>query len=327
MSIICYFNLSTYTKTGGIENFNKSFLEALSYAKKPTISVSIYDENHNKKLDYIDFENFHGSKVSASLYVLKNVYKFDVLVLAHVNLLPIALIAKLLNWNLKIYLSIYGYEVWKRLPVIYRKFLGSIRLLSISNYTTQQIIKHNGIDSSNIEMLPPSIDDKVGIFDSVLDSKRFNILSVTRLDSVDSYKGIDTVIESLPALIQTVPNLLYTIIGRGDDKPRLEKLASELGVGNYVQFEGFVEKIEPYFAECDVFIMPSKGEGFGIVYIEAMKFRKPCIACTVGGQTDVVLDGKTGYLVDYGDSNAITKLVRLMAEQPSISKQPWRKWL
>ncbi len=313
MSRIYYFNLATYSQTGGIENFNKTFLKALDKISNSITSISVYDRENKENFDNIQFENFEKNKTKATLYVLKNIYKIDKLILAHLNLLPIAIIAKFLNPKLKIYLSIYGIEVWKKLPFLYRFFFKKINILSISNYTTEQFKQFNTLEDNNIFYLPPDTDISINTnFDNVYSQNFFNILSVTRLDSNDSYKGVDSMIKTIPLLIKIIPNLKYTIIGKGNDKERLEQLAKDLNVEQYIDFKGFVEYIEPYYQYCDIFVLPSKGEGFGIVYIEAMKYKKSCIACDEGGQIDVVLDNVNGYLCQYDNINCLSnKIIHL----------------
>jgi len=310
MNKICYFNLATYSQAGGIENFNKTFLSALDTLNKHVTSVSVYDKENYDKFRNIEFNNFNKDKVKASIYVLKNIYKIDKLIIAHLNLLPVAIVSKILNPKLKIYISIYGIEVWKKLPYLFRVFLSNVNILSISTYTTEIFAKYNNISKNKIYYLPPDTDCNINKnFKNIYNEKEFNILSVTRLDSSNSYKGVDSMINTIPLLIKKIPNLKYTIIGKGDDKERLMNLSKELHVEKYIDFKGYVEYVEPYYQYCDIFSLPSKGEGFGIVYIEAMKYKKPCIACDEGGQTDVVIDNKTGYLCRYDDIECLSSKI------------------
>ena len=74
----------------------------------------------------------------------------------------------------------------------------------------------------------------------------------------------------------------------------------EKKISNNVLFTGFVpdEKLHAYYEHCDVFAMPSRGEGFGLVYLEAMAYGKPCIGSNVDAAKEVISDGETGYCVD-----------------------------
>ena len=318
MRQICYFNLATFSKKGGIENFNKTFLQALNDLCIQSVSVSVYDKENKSEYANITFKNFNTDKLAASLYVLSNIYNFDRLILAHINLIPIAIIAKILNPKIKIYLSIYGIEVWKKISWIKRKFIEKfIKIFSISSYTTKLFKNMNNMNEKSVFYLAPGINLQTQhCSNNPYMLNCFNILSVTRLDKNDDYKGVDSVIKTISFLIKKIPNLRYTIIGKGNDKERLEKLANDLNVLQYIEFKGFVENIEPYYQYCDIFILPSKGEGFGIVYIEAMKYKKPCIACDEGGQTDVVLDNKTGYLCKYDDIECLgIKIIDLYKDE------------
>jgi phosphatidylinositol alpha-1,6-mannosyltransferase len=311
MKNICYLNLVTFSNTGGIENFNKTFLKALSHLNNgKTISISIYDKPADgNAFDGVESHNFNGNKFNAIKFLISRLRKIDILILAHVNLIPVALIAKILKPSLKVYLSIYGIDVWKKLPFFYRYILKNATIFSISTYTTETFMKFNPfIKKEQIVYLPPDTDINIkSSLENPYQLNEYNLLTVSRLDSNDSYKGIDSIIKTLPLLTEKIPNIKYTVIGKGNDKERLVDLVNKLDVQKHVEFKGFVEQIEPYYKYCDVFTLPSKGEGFGIVYIEAMKYHKPCIACNTGGATDVVLDTKTGFLCEYDDQECLAE--------------------
>src|SRR2546426_3185868 len=126
------------------------------------------------------------------------------------------------------------------------------------------------------------------------------ILTVARLDARERSKGVDRVIAQIPALRRRFPGLAYVIGGSGDDVPRLSALAEQLGVSDAVHFVGEVpdEELSARLSAADVFVMPSRKEGFGIVFIEAMACGTPVIACGLEGSSDALLDGRVGVLVD-----------------------------
>ena len=92
----------------------------------------------------------------------------------------------------------------------------------------------------------------------------------------------------------------YVLGGRGPDKPRVEKLIRDAGVSGNVTLAGHVADYElrSHYNLCDVFAMPSKGEGFGIVFLEALACAKPVLAGNKDGSVDAVLNGELGALVD-----------------------------
>jgi phosphatidyl-myo-inositol dimannoside synthase len=132
-------------------------------------------------------------------------------------------------------------------------------------------------------------------------SDEYVLLTVARLDTREGYKGHDRVISALPHLAG--PNgrdIVYMIAGNGNDRPRLERLAADLGVTKQVRFLGKVpfEALPDSYRAADLFVLPSTGEGFGIVFLEAMACGTPALGLAAGGAPDALGDGELGILVD-----------------------------
>jgi glycosyltransferase involved in cell wall biosynthesis len=145
-------------------------------------------------------------------------------------------------------------------------------------------------------------------------------LTVSRLSRGDWAKGVDEVISALPAIRSTVPKVQYTVVGDGDDVSRLRGEARRHGVEDLVRFVGSVSDAElhGYLARSDVFVMPSRQEGFGIVFLEAMAYGKPVVARAHGGAPEVVLDGTTGILIrGEGPRHLVAALTTLLG-RPSM---------
>jgi phosphatidylinositol alpha-1,6-mannosyltransferase len=132
------------------------------------------------------------------------------------------------------------------------------------------------------------------------------ILVVTRLTYADRYKGVQHMIEAMPAIRAAIPEARLRIVGRGDDLPRLQTLRHKLGLGQAVEFLGFVpdRQLAVELRTCRLFALPSKKEGFGLVFLEAMAHGRPCLGARAGGVPEVIT-ADTGVLVDYGDVPAI----------------------
>jgi glycosyltransferase involved in cell wall biosynthesis len=133
------------------------------------------------------------------------------------------------------------------------------------------------------------------------------LMTLGRLVGQDRHKGYDEVIEALPALIGEIPDVCYLIVGKGNDRKRLEEKAKAFGVHDQVIFSGFVpeeEKVDHYRL-ADTFIMPSRGEGFGIVILEALACGVPVIASSVDGSREAVRNGELGIMVDPSDQQEI----------------------
>jgi glycosyltransferase involved in cell wall biosynthesis len=125
-------------------------------------------------------------------------------------------------------------------------------------------------------------------------------------------KGIDDLIRALPLVIQSIPDVTLEVVGDGPDRPRLESLALELGMGPKVHFFGNLRGRQLFerYASCDVFAMPSRTlpddvEGFGTVFLEAGLVGKPSVGTRSGGIPEAIVDGETGILVKEGDVKAL----------------------
>ena len=153
------------------------------------------------------------------------------------------------------------------------------------------------------------------------------VLTIARLASAERYKGYDQVLRAFSAVRQKLPNARYLLGGRGQDRDRVLSLIRELKLKDHVIMPGYIPEHElcAHYNLCDVFAMPSKGEGFGIVFLEALSCGKPVIAGNKDGSVDAVLNGNLGVLVDPDNVDEIsTALIQVLSgEHPlKILYQP-----
>jgi phosphatidylinositol alpha-1,6-mannosyltransferase len=149
------------------------------------------------------------------------------------------------------------------------------------------------------------------------------ILTVGRLLASERYKGMDTLITALPRLLARWPELQLAIVGQGDDLPWLEELAEKSGAKRHVHFLNDLSyaQIAACYRACEIFALPSRGEGFGFVYLEAMASGKPVIAGAHGGALDVVEDGVSGYLVQHGDAVQLATSIETLLSDPALGRE------
>ncbi|HEY9872812.1 MAG TPA: glycosyltransferase, partial [Candidatus Obscuribacterales bacterium] len=114
---------------------------------------------------------------------------------------------------------------------------------------------------------------------------------------------------ALPEIRRQIPNVHYILVGKGSDRVRIEKLITELNLQEGVTLAGFIpdDELCDYYNLCDLFAMPSKGEGFGIVYLEALACGKPCLGGDRDGAIDALCHGELGVLVNPDDIGAIAQ--------------------
>ena len=326
---IVFIYLKSFSLTGGIEIFNQKFIRALELntattSTKVTI-ISLYDHENDYTSEYkhVSFHGFSGNRLAAFRALLQFSNPESLIFYGHINLVPFANLLYLSKKNQKAHFMIHGIDAWYRFSWYKRFLMNNYTYLAVSNYTKNIFSHENDVPHSNITLFPNCIDIDLNPFAAVnpYHYEQFNLLSVSRLDRKDTYKGIDSVIKTLSMLKNDIPNIHYTIIGTGNDQQRLENLVQTLHLEEHVTFTGFVEEVEPYYAFCDLFILPSDGEGFGIVYLEAMKYKKPVIAAASGGVTDVVLNNTTGLLCSYDDRVCLKEKVLCVYNDKAYAKK------
>jgi glycosyltransferase involved in cell wall biosynthesis len=134
-------------------------------------------------------------------------------------------------------------------------------------------------------------------------------------------KAMQVLIEATPALLAAHPELTVLIVGDGPLRADLEAQAARLGVAHAVRFAGYQEDVVSAYAAMDVFVLPSRDEGFGLVFLEAMAVGVPVVGTRVIGSEDAVEDGVTGLLVPYADPRALSAAVRGILEAPDLARR------
>jgi phosphatidyl-myo-inositol dimannoside synthase len=274
--------------------------------------------------DGYEFTGFGRNKISLLIFLLRLVPRIETLYLGHVNLAPLGLLLRFIRPRIQYCVVSHGVEVWEQLPILRRLGLQRARkVMSVSAYTAGEIVKAQKLDPQKIFVLHPSLDPSFTQDSCDEVSLPFPpggrvLLTVGRLTSSEPGKGVDSVIKVLPKVIEAIPDLFYVIIGAGDLRPRLAEMARESSVRDRILFVGKVqlEQLKGYYSKADVFVMPSRQEGFGIVFLEAMAFGKPVIAGDYGGAPEIVQDGVTGFLVNPDDLEGLTcRLIQLLQDE------------
>jgi phosphatidylinositol alpha-1,6-mannosyltransferase len=132
---------------------------------------------------------------------------------------------------------------------------------------------------------------------------------------------MDTLITALPKMLPRWPELQLVAVGEGDDRQWLEDMAQENGVRMHVHFLSGLSyaQLAACYSACEIFALPSRGEGFGLVYLEAMACGKPVIGGAHGGAPEVIEDGKTGYLVHHGDTVQLATSIETLLANPEMA--------
>jgi phosphatidylinositol alpha-1,6-mannosyltransferase len=261
------------------------------------------------------FQGFARNRRNFVAHLVKRAPKTSLLFANHIHLGPPALAAATIAPRLRYWLVAHGFEVWQPLPLYRAMALRRAHgIIAVSRNTAEAVQRIQRVPREKITVLSPALepDDALAPAETISPpwpSGSHVLLTAARLAAREPGKGLDTVIQALPRLLPAFPNLYYVIVGDGDARPALEKLAIENGVSGRVIFTGACsrESLRRYYEIADIFVMPSRQEGFGIAFLEAMAAGKPVVACACGGAPEVVRDGETGYLVEYGDVFGLAK--------------------
>ena len=132
------------------------------------------------------------------------------------------------------------------------------------------------------------------------------------MDAREGYKGHDRVIAALPQLLAAGHDVVYVVVGDGDDRARLQNLAAERGLAERVRFVGVLgqDALVDAYRMADLFVMPSSGEGFGIAFLEAMACGTPALGLAAGGAVDALADGEFGTMASEAEFASV--LARLL---------------
>lgn len=219
---------------------------------------------------------------------------------------------------------LHGIEAWQPLPPSGRRALDGAALLIANSHHTAARVRAANPGPGAIHVCQLALDPQtIGIAaDHERGSRRGRgeplVLMVGRLVAAERYKGHDQVIEAWPVVRARVPDARLCIVGGGDDRERLRAKAAALGLADAVEFTGYVsdDQRAALYERAWVFALPSQGEGFGLVYLEAMARQLPCIASRQDAGQEVVQDGVTGYLVDQADIGGLgERLIALLTDE------------
>lgn len=321
---LLFLTLHTFSLTGGIEKvcriLSKVFTDGL-HNKQLDFEVlrvlSLCDDCDDVDLQYCHKKSFKGYKYSKAKFGIMAVWHAltsTTIVLSHINLLPLVFFVKRLFPSKKVVLLAHGIEVWRDIKPWKINFLQKhVDIWAVSHFTAEVLHQKHQISKDHIAILNNCIDPFMAIPSTFekpkyltaqyqLKQDQLVMMTISRLSSSEVYKGYDLVIEAMPDLLEIFPNLTYVLAGKADkkEKARLQRLIQQQKLEAQIILADFIpnEQLIDHFLLADVFVMPSKKEGFGIVFIEAAACGCPVIAGNKDGSRDALLNGELGQLID-----------------------------
>jgi phosphatidylinositol alpha-1,6-mannosyltransferase len=315
---------------GGIQRHNRMFCQVLTeWAAEREIEVSIVTLRdragwHDARYVPRPVIGCGGDRNRFAARAARELARpHDLLIVGIVDFGILLTLRRLLGRRAPVLTIVHGIEVWKPLPWTQRLALTDARcVLSVSRYTADRVHELHAPEVA-VEVVPIPLDPEFAaeakaFADNGAAAEPSSVLAVARMNVIDREKGIETLIRAFAELDGAAGHGRCVIVGDGDDRPRLEAVADELGAGDAVRFAGPVPdpELHAYLAGTGVFVLPSAKEGFGIVFLEAMCHGKPVIAGAHGGSPEVVTDGHTGLLVPHGDVRALRDALGTLLRDP-----------
>lgn len=326
-----------YGVKGGIAQYNRDFLASLCSSPQvsevvaiPRQAPDIFDALGElpAKLRFVTSGLNSKAKYAQAVFSEALIGdSFDLVICGHINLLPFAWLTSFAH-RAPLVLMIYGIDAWQphQSALINRLAKRIHSVISISNVTMKKFLDWAAPQDCQQFIMPNAIDltrYSPGEKSSAL-LERYGLTgkkvlaTMGRLSANEQYKGFDEILDVLPSLQTEIPDLAYLVMGDGDDRARLEEKARRLDGSAKVVFTGYVAESEKldHYRLADAYVMPSRGEGFGFVFLEAMAAGIPVVASNVDGGYEAVREGMLGAVVNPAKPDEIRQGIQRALNQP-----------
>jgi phosphatidylinositol alpha-1,6-mannosyltransferase len=326
--------------TGGVQRASRHLAAVLSeFAASRHLDCRLISLNDTRELHRLSvggkefvFTGCDKSKARFTATAIRAARRHGKVVLAgHPNLGPVAQAMKIAAPRLRTIVCTHGVEVWEPLAAVRRLALQRANVVLSPSTDTANHVAEQRVRREKIRVLPWALDPEFEAIPANAPPGKLPrgypegrvILTVGRWLASERYKGMDTLITALPRLLARWPELQLLAVGDGDDRAWLEDLAEKNGVNRHVHFLTGLsfEELTACYKACEMFALPSRGEGFGLVYLEAMAHGKPVIGGAHGGAPEVIQDGVTGYLVPHGDAAQLATSIDTLLLDPATAQK------
>jgi len=308
---------------GGVQASARIAWEAVSeHANAPELLVYA-NENQTEPLRNGNGKLIVNSKRKAVYLALTRKWSQDLVFVWHLGLLRLLPFFRFSK--VRVVVMLLGIEAWKKHSGLTHKQLEKVDLfLSISDHTWRDFLKFNRRfeDKPHQTVLLGIGNPLQG--ETPAPSAIPAALMLSRLSKDEDYKGHREVIRVWSRVVRSVPGAELWIVGDGDLRNNLEELVAQLSLTEQVKFWGRVseETKEKLLEDCRCLLMPSRGEGFGLVYLEAMRVGRPCLVSTLDAGREVVNPPEAGLAANPDNEDELAdSICRLLSEGPE-----WEQW-
>lgn len=332
---------------GGIASANRNVLAALQAVGAETgrhVETLVLTETGGSAPGY---RTFAGRRPAFVMAAVAGLLRSSLAVFDHVRLaMPILAMPPMLRPPVVI--CAHGSEgTWRLRPSSARAYAAAELVLCNSDYTLNRMRKHierfNGVSCplglapqfTPTSAPPPVSDEPMSLTaaDGVERPLGGQVLMLAaRMDAGEQEKGHRELLDILPDLAARYPEVQLVLVGSGSDLAALRAIAAASPAAAHAFLPGrvSVEDLDRLYRKAYAFTMPSRQEGFGLTYLEAMNQARPCLACHDDGGADVVVDGETGFLVRQPiDRTELLDIVSRLLADPALARRMgeagWRR--
>lgn len=336
-----FLTLNLFSGVGGIENVCKCVGMALwEYYNAQLFIFSMHDDGLKHDARYFPKHVYRAFKTNRLAFAYNSIFRgmrSSTVLISHVNLLLFAYIIKRVSPRTQVLLLAHGIEVWQPLKKYQQHWMNCCdKIICVSSYTLNKLCDVNGINKANCVVVNNCLDPFIHLHASEkeyfslkarynLAKSDFLLLTLSRLTGRDRAKGYEKVLKAVSELQYQYTGLKYMIAGtyNVEEKVWLDELVAEYQISDRIIFTGYVDEKEMagHFAIANAYVMPSKKEGFGNIFIEAMYHGLPVIAGNADGSVDALLQGQLGLLVNPDSQVEITNAIKKLIDNTAAYKQ------
>ncbi|MEP6937500.1 MAG: glycosyltransferase family 4 protein [Chthoniobacterales bacterium] len=337
---------------GGIAAHNQQILRVLDrFVREREVHLTVLSflektsDRPGWLADQAGFRGFQGSKLGLAFALIARSLARPLFIFDHVTL-ALPLLPLIASRFVKAVIFAHGSESWRRIRRTSKWLFASARLvIANSQFTLKEMRKR--IARLEAVACPLGLAPQFTL-NSTVPSPPLNALSlanaegetktlgarvcllVGRLHPDECEKGHRELLDVWPEILADFRDAQLVFAGPGDDRENLARIARETGVAKSVFLTGALphEQLRELYETCYAFTMPSRQEGFGLVYLEAMNAAKPCLGCRDGGAEEIIVHEETGLLIrnPVDGAELLSALQRLLSD-PEIARAMGRRGL
>lgn len=309
----------------GLSCLSRQVVQALASTQR-SVEVLVLDNAHGGGHvwpPHVTIAEAHGRRpefVWRALQLARAASAASLVVVLHAHFLPAAW--PLVRRGATLLPVLVGVEAWRPLSWPRKRMLAQAqRAVAISHHTAREFLRVNtAFASLPVDVCWPATPALAEPATVATPGKRPYALIVGRMSAEERYKGHDLLIDLWPEVVKAAPGAHLVVAGAGDDARRLQRRAADGGLENAIEFVGpqTPAALAALYRDAAFLVMPSRHEGFGLVFLEAMSMSRACIGAP-GSAQEIIVEGETGLIADPSRPRDVRDAILKLFQQPELA--------